>query len=147
MNVAIEPARPDHVQAILPHLRDRERRIIANVPDPVAALLAEVRHSSRAFALLLDGEVVCLWGVQVRSILANAVYIWLLTSRAVEDHPVLFIRQSRRMREALLAEYGTIEGFVAIDNPLSVRWLRWLGASFEPSPIDGMLDFTVRRAT
>ena len=146
MNIAIEPARDEHVHAILPNLRARERQIIASVPDPAAALIDEVRQSSRAFALLLDDEVVCVWGVHARSILADAVYIWLLTSRAVDEHPVLFVRQSKRMREAMLAEYGTIEGVVALDNPRSVRWLRWLGASFAPSPIDGMLDFRLRRA-
>ena len=146
MNVAIEPARDEHVLRILPNLRARERQIIASVPDPAAALIAEVRQSSRAFALLLDGEVVCVWGVHARSILADAVYIWLLTSRAVDDHPVLFVRQSKRMREAMLAEYATIEGVVAIDNPRSARWLRWLGAELGPSTIDGMLDFRLRRA-
>ena len=146
MNVAIEPARDEHVHASLPNLREREQRIIASVADPAAALVAEVRTSSQSFAMLLDDQVVCVWGVHARSILADAVYIWLLTSRAVDEHPVLFVRQSRRMREAMLAQYGTIEGVVAIDNPRSARWLRWLGAELEPSTIDGMLDFRIRRA-
>jgi len=146
MNIEIAPARDEHVHRILPNLREREQKIIANVPEPAAALIDEVHQSSRAFALLLDGEVVCLWGVHARSLLADTVYIWLLTSRAVEEHPVLFVRQSRRLREAMLAEFGTIEGVVAVDNPASMRWLQWLGASFAPSPIEGMLDFRLRRA-
>ena len=146
MIVAIEPARDEHVYRILPNLRAREMKIVAEIPDPAAVLIEGIRQSSQAFALLLDGQVVCLWGVQVRSILADAVYIWLLTSRAIEEHPVLFVRQSRRMREAMLADYAEIEGVVAIDNPVSIRWLGWLGATFAPSAIEGMLDFRLRRA-
>jgi len=77
--------------------------------------IAELRRS-QSCALLLDDAVVCVWGIQAASILANSAYVWLLTSRAVDEHPMLFLRQSKRMREAMLAEYGTIEGVVAIDN-------------------------------
>ena len=146
MIVAIEPARAEHVSEILPRLRDREQRLVANLLDPAAALIEEVRSSSEAYAVLLDGAVACLWGIQARSILVDAVYLWMLTSRAMAEHPVVVGRHSLRMCRSILAEYATIEGVVALDNATSQRWLRWLGASFEPSSIDGMLDFKLRRA-
>lgn len=146
MIVAIEPARDEHVREILPRLRDREQQIIAGIPDPAAALIEEMRSSSEAYTVLFDGAVACLWGIQQRTILVDAVYLWMLTSRAMAEHPVAVGRHSRRMCRSILAEYATIEGVVALDNPTSMRWLRWLGASFEPSSIDGMLDFRIRRA-
>jgi hypothetical protein len=145
MNIAIEPARNRHIYAIVPALRERERQLVSHLSDPAGALIAEMRRS-QSWALLLDDAVVCVWGIQAASILANSAYVWLLTSRAVDEHPMLFLRQSKRMREAMLAEYATIEGVVAIDNPRSARWLRWLGAELGPSTIDGMLDFRLRRA-
>ena len=146
MIVAIEPARAEHVSEILPKLRPREQRLIEGIPDPAAALFDEVRSSSEAYAVLINGNVACLWGIQTRTILADAVYLWMLTSRDMTDHPVVVGRHSRRMCRSILAEYATIEGVVALDNPVSQRWLQWLGASFEPSSIDGMLDFRLRRA-
>jgi hypothetical protein len=146
MIVSIEAAREEHVREILPKLRAREQKLVAGIADPAAALLAEVRGSSEAYAVLFDGAVACLWGIQARSILADAVYLWMLTSRAIEAHPIVVGRHSRRMCRSILAEYAAIEGVVALDNPTSMRWLQWLGAAFEPSPIDGMLNFRLRRA-
>lgn len=146
MIVAIEPARDEHVHAILPRLRSREQRIIFGIEDPAAALIDEVRGSSEAYAVLFDGAVACLWGVHARSILVDAVYVWLLGSRELEEHPVVVGRHSLRMCRFILDQYSTIEGVVALDNATSMRWLEWLGASFEPSQIAGMLDFKLRRA-
>jgi len=146
MNVAIEVARDAHVHEILPRLRGREQKLVAGILDPAAALIDEVRASSEAYAVLFDGAVACLWGIQARSILADAVYLWMLTSRAMEEHPIAAGRHSRRMCRRVLAQYATIEGVVALDNPTSRRWLEWLGARFEPSPIRGMLAFKLRRA-
>jgi hypothetical protein len=144
--VAIEPARPIHVYEILRNLREREKNILAGVEDADKQIIDEVRKSTRAFAGLIDGEVVCLWGIQARTLLADAVYLWMFTSSAVEEHPFVFVRHSQRMARSILDEYATIEGHVAINNPISAKWLRWLGATFEPSSIEGMIDFKLRRA-
>jgi hypothetical protein len=144
--VRIEEARPVHVYEIVQHLRDRERRILSVLDDPAAAIIDEVRRSTRAFAGLLDGEVACLWGIHIRTLLLDAVELWIITSSAVEEHPFTFVRHSQRMAECILEEYGTIEGHVAIDNPTSAKWLKWLGAEFEPSSIEGHINFKLRRA-
>lgn len=146
MIVALEAARDEHVREILPRLRSREQQLVANLPDPAAALIEEIRGSSEAYAVLFDGAVACLWGIQARSILSDAVYLWMLTSRLMEEHPIAVGRHSRRMCRSILAEYATIEGVVARDNQTSMRWLAWLGATFEQSSIDGMLDFRLRRS-
>jgi hypothetical protein len=146
MIVRIEEARPIHVYEIVQNLREREKRIVADLADPATAIIDEIRRSTRAYAGLLDGEVACLWGIEARTILADAVYLWMFTTTAVEEHPFTFVRHSQRMTETLLEEYATIEGIVAIDNPVSAKWLRWLGATFEPSSIAGMIGFKLRRA-
>jgi hypothetical protein len=146
MNVAIEVARDAHVHEILPKLRPREQKLVAGILDPAAALIDEIRGCSEAYAVLFDGAVACLWGIQARTILADTVYLWMLTSRAIEEHPVAVGRHSLRMCRDILAQYAAIEGVVARDNPVSMRWLEWLGARFEPSPIRGMLAFKLRRA-
>jgi hypothetical protein len=146
MIVRVEEARPVHVYEILHNLRAREAAIVAGIEDPAERILDEMRASTRSYVGLFDGEAVCLWGVQIRTILADAVYLWMFTTRAVEEHPFVFVRHSQRMAEAILEEYGTIEGIVAIDNPTSAKWLHWLGAEFGPSSIEGMVDFRLRRS-
>jgi hypothetical protein len=146
MIVRVEEARPVHVYEILRNLREHDKAAFALVEDPTEALLDAVRKSSRSYVGLVDGEAMCLWGMNARTILADAVYLWMVTSNTVEEHPFVFVRHSQRMARTILAEYGTIEGHVFISNPMSAKWLKWLGAQLVDSPVDGMLEFRLRRA-
>ena len=146
--VVIEVARDEHVYEILPKLRPREQRLVAGLADPAAAVIDEVRSSSEAYSVLIDGAVACLFGIHARTILADAAYLWMLTSCTMAEHPVVVGRHSVWMCRSLLSYFGTIEGVVAVDNPVSMRWLEWLGASFEPSSAGPeWLGFKLRNVT
>jgi hypothetical protein len=146
MIVKVETARDIHVYELLQNLRDHDQEVFDGVADPAKLLLDEVRKSTRAFVGLLDGEVACLWGTRVRTLLVDSVYLWMVTSRAVEAHPFVFVRHSRMLADSILNEYGSIEGHVFVSNPMSMKWIKWLGASLEPTPVEGVLEFRLRRA-
>jgi hypothetical protein len=146
MIVSVEPAREAHVNAILRRLREHDREAFATVDDPAKLILDEIRQSTTAFVGLIDGEVGCLWGVRARTILSDSVYLWMITSTVAEEHPFVFVRHSRMMAQSILEEYGRIEGHVFVNNPMSMKWIKWLGATIEESPAPGVLEFTLRRA-
>jgi hypothetical protein len=146
MIVKIEEARPVHVYEILRNLRSLDQPKFARIEDPAKALIDMLHKSTRAFVGLIDGEVACLWGMHAKTLLADAVYLWMVTTAAAEAHPFVFVRHSQRMKEAILEEYGTIEGHVFVDNAVSAKWLKWLGAELEESSIEGTLEFKLRRA-
>jgi hypothetical protein len=135
----IEPARDSHVYEIVQRLREHDRAAFASVDDPARVLIDELRQSTRAYVYLLDGEVLCLWAMRARTLLLDAVYLWMIASPLIDRHPVVFVRRSKTLLRELLEEYGAIEGHVWCANDLSIRWLKWLGARFEPSPLDGVL--------
>jgi hypothetical protein len=145
MIVRVEPARPDHIPAVLANLRPWEKDRIAAVEHPEKILADQISRSTMAFAGLFDDEVAWLWGLETRTVLNDVVHVWLITTRAIEEHPVTFLRHLRRIAELILVEHGTIEAELFADNALPAKWLKWLGAELAPSSQSGILDVTLRR--
>jgi hypothetical protein len=146
MNISIETANRYHIHDILANLRDYDKDVFDGITDPIGTVFREVQKSSEAFAGLIDDRVLCLWGVHTRTILSNAVYLWVLTSKLVEEHPFLFVRRSKILIDSLLEEYESIDGHVLVTNSMSVKWIKWLGANLQEGPVAGVMEFTLRRA-
>lgn len=143
MRVSIEQATDLYVDEILERLRDIDKSTFISCPMARAILLDEIKGF--AWAGLIDGRVACLWGIRPATILNDRTYLWLLTSKLVEENPFLFVRYSQIKARELLKTYSTIYGWVIKDNELSVKWLRWLGCTFSQSE-PGILEFELRRA-
>src|SRR5258708_39200660 len=78
----------------------------------------------------VDDQLVCCWGLIPPSLLSNQAYLWMWASEAVRDHQFLFVRHSQRVMVRMLLRYDTIVGHCLIKSPQSIRWLKWLEASF-----------------
>lgn len=102
-------------------------------PMTVAGLRGLVRQSRNAHAVLWEGRLVAVCGVQCKSVLADTGAIWLLATSALADRAVRR-EMARHSRAGLL---GVAEGFravwnaVAVENTLAIRWLKWLGFTFD----------------
>lgn len=93
----------------------------------------------------LDGEIACVWGCIPPTLLSSRAYLWLYTTDVVKEHTFLFIRHSQLAMEKLLEKYDTVVGTTIAGNDKAIRWLKWLGATFEPS--DGRkLNFEIRKS-
>jgi hypothetical protein len=141
MNVEIIPAQLEHIPFIITGLREELPPTI----NSYKIIKEEMEGSTRAYSGFIDDEIACMWGIHARTILNDSVYLWLLTTKLVEDHPFVFVRHSQMVARELLKSYSRIEGWVWEKNTLSIKWLRWLGcelAYLEP----GVLGFELRRA-
>lgn len=147
MNIVMEQARPAHVQEILKNLREHDKPLFAAIPDPAQALNDAIRKSSQGYAASLDGEVVALWAADVRTILADAVFLWMVTTRVVERHPIVLVRYATGIIKNILAEYGMIEGTVVTGNTVAIKWVTWLGAELVETPTPGVLEFRLRQSS
>jgi hypothetical protein len=129
MIVAIEPARDSHIEAIVANLREHDKPTFAATADPAQALRDVVRKCTGSYVALLDGELLCLWAADVRTILADAVFLCMVTTTLAERHPTVFARHAIRVIRNILAEYGQIEGTVVTTNAIAIKWVTWLGAT------------------
>ena len=135
-SVSVVPVTDAHLQQLAPHLRPAD---VAEVDAscglaPLEALRASVAVSEEAWAGLVDGEVVAVFGVAPAAGAASSLLtgpeahvVWLLTGMAVHKHAVTFARCSRLVLAALLSRYPALCNAVDARNRAALRWATWLG--------------------
>lgn len=80
-----------------------------------------------------NGRIKAMWGLAPPTMLGDQAYLWLHIFEPIDDCLFLFVRNSQRAIEDALLRYPIIFGHCAADNARGQRWLKWLGATFEPS--------------
>lgn len=92
-----------------------------------------------------DEKAACFFGIVLPSFLSEQAYLWLHVDESViESNQFLFVRHSQRVVEKLLKDYPLIVGLTHVKATKSIRWLKWLGATFE-TPRGLALPFRIRR--
>lgn len=117
---------------------DREEIDAISGRTPYDALSLSFRKSTRAYTGLVNGKPEVMFGSADINILTGVGAAWLLGTDAVERHQLRFLRESIDWRDQLLQRYSVLRNFVDTRNAVSIRWLRWLGATFsEPVTLRG----------
>lgn len=110
-----------------------------------ATMKTAMDSSTRVWLGLDDDRILACWGVQAPTLLADCAYLWLYTTKHLDSHVFMFIRHSQRAVADMLSEFHTLRGITVADNARAIRWLRWLGAEFEPAH-RGVVTFEIRAA-
>jgi hypothetical protein len=147
MIFAVEPAQDSHIEAIVANLREHDKPTFAATPDPAQALRDVVRKCTGSYVALLDGELLCLWAADVRTVLSDAIFLCMVTTTAAERHPTVFARHAIRIIRNILEEYGQIEGTVVTTNAIAIKWVSWLGAALTETSVPGVLEFRLTQAS
>jgi len=105
--------------------------------DPLEALLRSVHHSRDPKAGLVDGEVVCIFGVASESLVSVNGSPWLLASDGLVTSAKHFLKMSRGYMNALKKDYIYLTNFVDARNKHAIRWLQWLGFEILPTQAYG----------
>lgn len=118
-----EATQADALQAL-------EKSIFADTAWANKALVGYMTMSDRTYVGIVDGEIVCIWGVLRQSMLSDRGYLWLIVTEASEDHKFLIIRYSQRIITELLKRYHVLWGECKTSDSRARKWMRLLGASF-----------------
>jgi hypothetical protein len=130
MSVAIKAERD--IRSL--NLNDYEREVMRTC----MALSADV------WTGYVDGKIACIWGVAPPSLMSSRAYLWLYVTELVKEHQFVLIRHSQVEIQKLLQMYETITGHCVVGSTRSIRWLKWLGATFGEA--DGeLIPFQIRR--
>lgn len=97
--------------------------------DPALCLWDGYLYSDICFAAEESGEVFALGGVMAKSMLSGGGIAWLLGTDKLDSVWYSFAKESRRVSQELVREYGVLENFVDATNTKTIRWLEWLGFS------------------
>lgn len=116
------------------HMEMREKAIMDSC-------LQFTRH---LWAGSVDGKIACIWGLIPPTLMSTQAYLWLYTTELVKDHTFLFVRYSQRAIEQMLEEYPTIVGVCEANNTRAIRWIKWLGGTFN-EPVGRGIPFIILR--
>ena len=99
--------------------------------------------SQRLFTGLVDGKLLCIWGLIPPTLISDRAYLWLHVTPQAKGHEFILVRRSQIELRKMLEEYPVITGHCAAGATDSMRWLKWLGAQFG-DPAGRVVPFIIR---
>lgn len=137
---AIVPAAQEHVEQMLPYVRQADRHeVMASSGRAVEDLLGRsVAQAEMAWAGLVNDKVACIFGVTGASLLSETGFPWMIGTHLVESHAKAFLRRNRPIVAQMLARYPYLKNYVDVRNSKAIEWLRWLGFVILPAEPFGM---------
>ena len=141
-------ATEDHALRLAPHLRPYdilECRTLGH--EPYEALMFGLENDNETYTVLTpEGVPIAMFGTG-RNLLTHEAYIWLLGSDRLQSVGLQFLRECKAIVQWLVEPYGEASNYVYARYKTTVRWLAWMGATFqEPTEICGLpfIKFTLK---
>ena len=89
--------------------------------------LSESYYSRTLFA---DLEPLAMYGLAPLQVLGGQARLWMFCTSAIDRHPLVFCRASKRHLGDLLAHCTLATNLIAWDDAPARKWLEWLGAEY-----------------
>jgi len=128
--IQIVPATLEAAREIGEHLSeaDAEECRLGSGLEPVYAVTVSVKMSTEAWVVTLHGRPMVATGYTVVG--DGMAAVWLLGVEDARMYRRAFLEHSRRLLATMLAKVPTLYNYVWEQNARSLRWLKWLGATF-----------------
>lgn len=141
MTVTIRPATEEDLALLVENIRDIDRTEAEAVAGmPIEQAVAEAaRRSIRTRAGYVDGRLVAVWGMGMRTVLSRDGMPWLLATKVLEEDRAArraMVLHSRSELDALSEGFTKFWNMVHSHNRIAIRWLQWLGFEFGDGDID-----------
>ena len=136
MEIIIRHTISSDIDYISKHMRlaDKKEVYRASGNRPRRALEL-ARKVSECWTGLIDGVPVAIFGCSGADSVTGRGSPWMLGTDEIKDHGVAIAGISKRFVAFLQQSYYYLENYVDCDNELSIKWLKWLGFSFDdPCP-------------
>ena len=121
---------------LVANMREAEKRelwLTAQL-EPAAAVRRSLEVADVSVAGMIDGRCAMIFGARQESWLSGSCRLWALGTDLVRQNPRVVVRASMaglRLLFDVLGPHTTQgENQVWVENAVSVRWLKWMGAEF-----------------
>lgn len=101
--------------------------------SPMEALTKGVEMSHHCSVVVIDGKPCGVVGLVVINILGGTGVPWLLATDDAVKYKRIFINNCKQGVEDMRTVCPNLMNFVHADNKLSIKWLKWMGFTIEPS--------------
>lgn len=99
--------------------------------EPIISTVFKMKKTShRCFTGVIDGEIVCVFGIIPEAILSSCrAFPWMICAKSIE-HPKnrkVLVEKGLNLLEELSKGYKSLLGVVHEQNSLAIRWLKYIG--------------------
>lgn len=138
------PLHESDVEAVAAIVRQADRDEIEEALQvPIAQAIRDGLGGHKASKIVVDGEVVAVFGDAPHS--EGIGVPWLISTVHVERRPRAFLEVCRPEVAEMLTRSPLLTNFVDARNTVAIRWLQWLGFTFEPPAPYGPLGLPFRQ--
>lgn len=136
MKAEIVIATEEHIIEVANKARPEDKAELwaATMSTPIVTLRRGLEHSDTAYAGLLDGMAVCVWGVAPVCLLTGLGAPWMVGTSDLDIHATKFLRRCRAPLLELFSGYDRLENYVDARNTKAIRWLKFMGFTINNDP-------------
>jgi len=98
---------------------------------PEEALKLSYKNSVPCLTIEKNGVPIVMFGVVPETLLSDRANIWLLATEGICKVRKSFIKHCRGFIKSMLLQYSILENHIDARNKISIRWLKWCGATIE----------------
>lgn len=133
----IRPATVFDAAVVAAGIRPGDKQELAAMGyQPLVAVLMSMQDSSRSWAGVVDGEVICVFGVGTWP--DGTGRPWMIGTALLDKHAKLFLSHCRECVSAMRGGYALLHNHVDVRNERAIRWIKWLGFEIGPAVPVGM---------
>ena len=123
----------EHIEPISANMREADTLEVwlSSHKTPHQAMSEGFQRSVKAWTIMHDDVPIGMFGVSCLTLLGHVGVPWLLGTNEMLKIKRQFVRESNRYIDEMLSMYPNLINYVHTENRASIRWLKWLGFSFE----------------
>ena len=136
------PIHPDEVDGLLPQVRQADLDEIEGAlgVSMREALMDGVTGSCKVAKIVVGDKVLAVFGDADCPGLPGVGVPWLISTVHVERHAKAFLQVCRPEVANMMTRHHGLLNFVDVRNTVAIRWLKWLGFTFEAAIPYGLAD-------
>jgi hypothetical protein len=133
----VRKTEPDDIEYLIENVRPEDEEEVKEFSgETVREVLEGTPELDKSQVWVVDGKIVCMFGVTPLPKYPKTGLIWLLATPDFHKHTKSFAVRNKAVFEEVIKDYEYVFNYVLSKNEDSVRWLTWLGFNMgEPQPI------------
>ena len=131
--IKVRTANHGDIARMAPHVREADRQELWAIGymTPEKALTEGLRMSKFAYTGTVDGRPAVMFGVCDGAVLGGLGNVWLIGTDEIEQNALTFLYESPKYLRKMQKRYEMLTNYIDARNKVAIRWLRWLGFSFD----------------
>lgn len=135
IDITVATVEDIELMARIARIQDKKEMYRSGGRKPLEALMRSFKLSNKCYAGFYDGKLIAVFGIVTISAISRTGSPWMIASKEIEDHQIMFLRACRWVMDDLKHGYESLYNYVDNDNMMSIQWLKWLGFKLEePQP-------------